>query len=400
MIGAKRIREKIEPRFGEMVEDLRQVVSIDSPTFPGAGAAKVAAYFEERYRAICGDVDRMPGTHGTGDHLTVRFRGARPEKPKIFLIGHCDTVFPEGTAAERPFTVDGDTGRGPGVVDMKGGLVTCLYAMEALLSEGFEDFGTIVILYDTDEERGNPSSRPLIEETGEFAAAALILEPARADGSVVSARKGSAICTLSIKGVAAHAGVDPDRGRSAVEEISRQIVRYYALARPAGTMNVTGLSGGELPHIIADAASCTVEIRAEKQETLDRMRSELAEIIRSPEVEGTTLTFEEEGGRPAMEATEDTGELLKIAEEAASGAGVAFSHTGTGGGSDGNYLAPMRVPVLDGLGPVGGNLHTDEEYIELLSLVPRAVMLAGIIERVASGIRPESPDKTERQMYL
>ncbi len=394
MIGAKRIREKLGPRFGEMVEDLRRIVSIDSPTFPGAGAAKVAAHFEERYRAIGGDVDRVPGTGGAGDHLTVRFRGARPEKPKVFLIGHCDTVFPEGTAAERPFTVDGDTGRGPGVVDMKGGLVTCLYAVDALMSEGFDDFGTIVILYDTDEERGNPSSRPLIEEIGEFAAAALILEPARADGSVVSARAGNSYGKLTVKGIAAHSGNDPEKGRSAVHELAHQIVRIYELARDGGTVNITDLTGGRRAGIVAEDASCRIEFRAWQQTMLDAMQSDMKRIIGRPALDGTSLGFEFLHGRPAMERTAETDELLAVAREVAGEAGVAFSHTETGGVADGNYLAPMRVPVLDGLGPVGGNLHTEEEYIELSSLVPRAAMLAGIIERVASGIRPESPGKT------
>ena len=140
MIGAKKLRERIEPRQSEIIEDLKQVVSIDSPTFPGEGTTKVASYFEARYRNMGGDVDRIPGTHGVGDHLTIRFRGKRPEKPKLFLIGHCDTVFPEGEAARRPFTITGERAMGPGIIDMKGGLVTCLYAIEALLAEGFDDF--------------------------------------------------------------------------------------------------------------------------------------------------------------------------------------------------------------------------------------------------------------------
>ncbi|MEE9241513.1 MAG: M20 family metallopeptidase [bacterium] len=386
MIGAKKLRERLEPRREDMTEELRQVVSIDSPTFPGTGTTMVASHFEERYRALGGEVERIPGSNETGDHLTVRFRGKRPEGPTLFLIGHCDTVFPEGTAAKRPFTVEGDTGRGPGVVDMKGGLVTCFYAMEALLGEGFDDFGTIVILYDTDEERGNPSSRPLIEEIGKSASAALILEPGRADGSIVSARMGSHYGNLTVNGIAAHAGVDPDRGRSAVQEMAEQIVRIYNLARIGGTINVTGLAGGERPHIIAENASCFVEIRAWQQKTLDVMRDEMTALIQKPVLDGTSLRFDPLGGRPAMERTPDTDKLLDLAREVTTEAGVEFSHTNTGGGSDGNYLAPYRVPILDGLGPVGGNLHTAEEYIELPSLVPRAAMLAGLIERCASGI--------------
>lgn len=386
MIGAKKLRDRLEPRREDMIETLRQVVAIDSPTFPGTGTTEVASHFEERYRALGAEIKRIPGSSGTGDHLTVRFRGKRPEGQTLFLIGHCDTVFEEGTAAERPFTIEGDTGRGPGVVDMKGGLVTCIYAMEALLEEGFDDFSIIDILYDTDEERGNPSSRPLIEEMGKSAAAALILEPGRADGSVVSARMGSYYGKLTIKGIAAHAGVDPDRGRSAVQELAEQIVRIYGIARLGGTVNVTGVSGGERPHIVAENASCFVEIRAWQQGVLDAMRDEMSALIESPVLDGTSLRFEPLGGRPAMEQTPDTDKLLDLASDIAAEAGVVFSHTNTGGGSDGNYLAPHGVPILDGLGPVGGNLHTAEEYIELSSLVPRAAMLAGLIERCANGI--------------
>jgi glutamate carboxypeptidase len=386
MIGAKKLRERLEPRHEDIIETLRQVISIDSPTFPGTGTTKVASHFEERYRALGAETARIPGKGGTGDHLTVRFRGKQPDGPRIFLIGHCDTVFPEGTAAERPFTVEGGTGRGPGVVDMKGGLVTCFYAMEALLAEGFDDFGTIDILYDTDEERGNPSSRPLIEEMGKSAAAALILEPGRADGSVVSARMGSHYGNLAIKGIAAHAGVDPDRGRSAVHELAEQIVRIYGLARPGGTINVTGVTGGERPHIVAGDASCFIEVRACQQEVLDAMHDEMTALIEKPALDGTSLHFEPLGGRPAMERTPGTDRLLGLASGIAAEAGVTFTHTNTGGGSDGNYLAPYGVPVLDGLGPVGGNLHTAEEYIELSSLVPRTAMLAGLIERCAGGI--------------
>ncbi|MEE9274694.1 MAG: M20/M25/M40 family metallo-hydrolase, partial [bacterium] len=224
MIGPEALRARLAPRRAEMIEELRRVVSIDSPTFSAAGEApavgtapatgsapaagavtapgttEVAASFGPRYAALGAEVETLPGSHGTGDHLLVRFRGSRAGGPKIFIIGHCDTVFPEGEAARRPFTVEGEVGRGPGVADMKGGLVTCLFAMEALMAEGFGDFGEIVILYDTDEERGNPSSRAHIEALGRDAAAALILEPARRDGSLVTSRRGSFYGEMRVRG--------------------------------------------------------------------------------------------------------------------------------------------------------------------------------------------------------
>jgi len=384
VIGARALRERLSARRGAMVEELARAVAIDSPTFPPAGANAVASRFAERYRALGFEVERLPGARGTGDHMLARLRGRRPEGARLLLIGHCDTVFPEGEAARRPFAVEGDTARGPGVADMKGSLVACLFAVEALLEEGFGDFGEILILYDTDEERGNPSSRPLIEELGRGASAALIIEPARASGALVTARKGSIYGKIAVRGVPAHAGVDPERGRSAVLELAHQIVRLSGLERAGGTVNVTGLAGGERPHIVAGEASCHVELRAPSQARLDEMEEDLRGLLQKTFLDGTSLAFERLGGRPALERNAGTDRLLKIAEEVAREAGVPFLHTPTGGGSDGNYLCPLGVPVLDGLGPVGGNLHTEEEYLELDSLAPRAALLGGMVERLGA----------------
>ncbi|MEK6710045.1 MAG: M20 family metallopeptidase, partial [Nitrospinota bacterium] len=380
MIGAGALRSRLEAQRARMVETLAQAVGIDSPTFPGQGAGAVASLFAGRYRALGAEVERLPGAEGTGDHMLARFRGARPGGPKVILLGHCDTVFPEGEAARRPFTVQGERARGPGVADMKGSLVACLFALEALAREGFRPAGEVLVLYDTDEERGNPSSRPHIERLGRDAAAALVIEPARADGSVVSSRKGSVYSKLSVQGVEAHAGVDPERGRSAVVELAHQILRACALERPGGTVNVTGLAGGERPAIVAGEASCFVELRADTQATLEEMERELLALAGRPALEGTKLAFERRGGRLAMERNAKTGWLIGLAAEVAREAGFTLTHTPTGGGSDGNFLSPLGVPVLDGLGPVGGNLHTEAEYLEVPTLAQRAALIAGLVE--------------------
>ncbi len=385
MIGAAVLRASLEAREGEIIEQIAEVVAIDSPTFPPAGTNRVCAHFAEKYRAMGAGVEMIPGTHGTGDHMLATFTGARKEGPCVFLVGHCDTVFPEGTAAQRPFSVRDGVAYGPGVADMKGCLVTCQFAIESLLAEGFDAFTKIQVLYDTDEERGNPSSRPVIERIGKDAAAALIIESGRADGSVVSARKGSCFGKLSASGVSAHAGVEPEKGRSAVHELAHKMVAIQSLERAGGTINITGLAGGNRPHIVADEASCHVEVRAERQDILDDMTNALRGIVSRPHVEGTRASFENISGRPAMEPNAQTERLLSAASEVAREAGVAFRHTSTGGGSDGNYLSPLGVAVLDGLGPVGGNLHTDEEYLELDSIAPRGALLGGLIERLCSG---------------
>ena len=384
MIGAATIRNALEARQEEIIEQIAHVVSIDSPTFPGKGTNAVSSHFAEKYRAMGADIEMIPGTHETGDHLLATFHGKRKNGPHIFLIGHCDTVFPEGTAAQRPFTVKEDIAYGPGVADMKGCLVTCQFVMEALLAEGFEEFGKISVLYDTDEERGNPSSREVIERIGEDASAALIIESGRANGSIVSSRKGSCFGRLRVSGVSAHAGVDPEKGRSAVHELAHQMVAIQKLECAGGTVNITGLSGGRRPHIVADEASCHVEMRAERQAIFDSMTDELRRITSSPHIEGTHSEFQELGGRPVMEFNAGAKRLVSIAAEIAEDAGVEFMHAPSGGGSDGNYLSPLGVAVLDGLGPVGGNLHTDEEYLELDSIAPRGALLGGLIERLSS----------------
>ena len=384
MIGAAAIRKALEARKDEIIDQIAHVVNIDSPTFPNTGTNAISSHFAEKYRAMGAEVEMIPGTHETGDHLLATFHGARKSGPHIFLIGHCDTVFPEGTAAQRPFTMKGEIAYGPGVADMKGCLVTCQFAMEALLAEGFEEFGKISILYDTDEERGNPCSRNVIERIGEDAAAALIIESGRANGSTVSSRKGSCFGRLLVSGVSAHAGVDPEKGRSAVHELAHQMVAIQKLEREGGTVNITGLSGGHRPHIVADEASCYVEVRAERQAIFDSMTDELRRITSSPHIEGTRSEFEILGGRPVMEFNAGTERLVSIAAEIALDAGVEFMHAPSGGGSDGNYLSPLGVAVLDGLGPVGGNLHTDEEYLELESIAPRGALLGGLVERLSS----------------
>ena len=383
MIGAAAIRKALEVRQEEIIEQIAHAVSIDSPTFPSKGTNAVSSHFAEKYRAMGADVEMIPGTYETGDHLLVTFLGKREIGPHIFLIGHCDTVFLEGTAAQRPFTIKDEIAYGPGVADMKGCLVVCQFAMEALLAEGFEEFGKISILYDTDEERGNPSSRELIERIGKDAAAALIIESGRANGSIVSSRKGSCYGKLLVSGVSAHAGVDPERGRSAVHELAHKMVTIQNLEQKGGTINFTGLSGGDRPHIVADKASCHIEVRADRQTTLDSMTDELLRIVSKSHIEGTHSEFKKISGRPAMEFNHGTEKLLSIAAVIARDAGVELKHGPTGGGSDGNYLSPLGVAVLDGLGPVGGNLHTDEEYMELDSIAPRGALLGGLIESLS-----------------
>ena len=239
--------------------------------------------------------------------------------------------------------------------------------------------------FNSDEERGNPSSRTIIEKLAKNISVGLIIEPARADGSIVSSRKGSVIGKLEIRGIAAHSGVEPEKGASAIYEITRKITEIAKLKIQNGNVNVTGLMGGERPHIVAEKAECLIELRASEQSTLNKTNKRIKEIVTNKTfIPKTKSTYKIIGQRPAMELNQRTSALLKITEKIYKKARMKFSHTSTGGGSDGNYLSAMGIPVLDGLGPIGGNLHTELEYSKLESIPRRGAILGALILQISS----------------
>ena len=366
-------------------DEIREIVNMDSPTFPSEGANKITNYFLKRFNLLGIKSKKLKGTKGTGDHLLTTIQGKQKSKSKILIVGHCDTVFPLQTSDKRPFKIKGKTAYGPGVADMKSSLITCLHVIEFIQKNYLEEVGKIQILYNTDEERGNPSSRSIIEKLGKDCTAALIIEPARADGSIVSSRKGTVIGKLETLGVAAHSGVEPEKGASAVYEITRKITEISKLKVKNGTINVTGLSGGERPNIIAEKAECCIELRASEQEILKETTKKIKTIIKNkPFIQNTKSTYKILGQRPAMELNKKTDYLLKLIEKIYENARLNFSHTSTGGGSDGNYLSAMGIPVLDGLGPIGGRLHTKLEYLQLESIPKRGAILGSLILELSS----------------
>jgi glutamate carboxypeptidase len=314
---------------------------------------------------------------------------AAGEGPSVLLIGHLDTVFEPGTAANRPFGIRGDRAHGPGVSDMKAGLLTGLYAIAAL-RETADDQGAwlpverLVLVANPDEEIGSPSSTPLIHEAAREADVALVLEGARENGDIVSSRKGMMDIRLTLHGRAAHAGVEPHKGRSAVLEAAHKIVAVHGLNGrwPGATFNAGVVRGGTRPNIVADEASVVIDVRGLQRADLEVGEEAIRAIAGSSTVPDVTTDVELLARWWPMEKLERSSHLVELAVGLADALGFPLVDASTGGASDANSTSGLGVPSLDGLGPVGGLDHAPGEYVEVPSIVPRTALLAGLLEAI------------------
>jgi glutamate carboxypeptidase len=300
---------------------------------------------------------------------------------RVLLIGHMDTVFPEGTAAARPFRIDGERAFGPGVSDMKGGLLAGLYAVRCLQRIGFRDFASITYVCNPDEEIGSPFSGPHILERAKEADLCLVLEGARENGDIVSARKGVTDLRILIQGRAAHAGVEPERGRSATLQAAHTTIALHELNGrwPGVTVNVGVIQGGTRPNVVAERCELHVDVRAPTAESFQEAVSTVKLLAQSRAVPGTEVEVVPMSGFPPMEKTDGTAVLVERAKSLAAELGFELRDAATGGASDANPVAGLGVPTLDGLGPIGGGDHSPAEWLDLSSVVPRMAMLAGLI---------------------
>jgi glutamate carboxypeptidase len=295
-----------------------------------------------------------------------------------------DTVFDPGTAAERPFRTDGRTAYGPGVTDMKSGLLTGLYGLRSVLQQtrdGGLPFERIVFIANPDEEIGSPSSTPHIRALAEDMDACFVLECARANGDIVSARKGTIDLVLTVHGRAAHAGVEPEKGRSAILEASRLIRELHRLNGrwPGVTVNVGVIAGGTRPNVVAERCALEVDVRATDAASQDEAEAAIRSIAAATEVPDTTVDVERRARHRPMEKLERSGRLVDHARAIAERLGFEVKDTATGGASDANTTSGLGVPSLDGLGPIGGNDHSPAEYLDLGSVVPRTALFAGLL---------------------
>ncbi|MET3575067.1 M20 family metallopeptidase [Bhargavaea ullalensis] len=376
------MNEFLQAREEEMLGLLEQLVNIDSGSRNKQGIDQIGEILKEEYIALGFDVQTIE-EEIQGNHLVIRHPDAK--EPEILIVAHMDTVFRDGTAAVRPFSIVDGVAHGPGVVDMKASLVSLLFAVKALSDSGRPGIENIEILLTSDEEIGSITARPLIEAHTEGKKAALIMEPARKDGSLVSGRKGGGDYAIRVHGVAAHSGIEPEKGRSAVEELAHKIIKLHALTDPEEgiTVNVGIIEGGDATNVVTPEAVAWVDIRTTKLSQADLLDRKIREICAVPDVEGTTITVEGSIDRPPMERTEGTARLVELIKGIGKDIGIDVTDTKTGGGGDASYTSAAGVPTIDGLGPVGGNAHRDDEYMEVATFVPRCRLLAETIAKLS-----------------
>jgi glutamate carboxypeptidase len=387
MTEAKRLADLSSYRYDEFVDALAQMVNIDCGSFTPHGVNRIADLCQARFEADSWKVERRrhrpaAGEPQLGDIVIGRLYGAGG--PRILMIGHTDTVFDAGTAAMRPFSIAGDRATGPGVSDMKGGLLTGFFAVEVLEEAGFDAFGSITYVCNPDEEIGSPWSRDTIREEAGRADVAFVLEGARENGDIVSARKGVSDYEIEIIGRAAHAGVEPERGRSAVLEAARKIIALHDLNGrwPGVTVNAGVVRGGTRMNVVAERCTIEVDVRSPQEATLAEAEAAVEAIANTHTVPDIEVAIAGGKWHRPMEKGEAAARLAQVAVDVARDLGFDVRDSSTGGASDANTTSAAGVPTLDGLGPVGGDDHGPREWIDLTSVVPRIALLAGIMTRL------------------
>jgi glutamate carboxypeptidase len=365
--------------------DLERLVNTDCGSYTPEGVDRIGAFVADFLRRAGASVETRPDPEGRlGATVIGTWSGERATAggPRLLLIGHMDTVFDAGTAAERPFSIDAEgIARGPGVTDMKSGLLAGLYAMRALAERGPLPFERVTFVANPDEEIGSPSSTPHIREIATDVDACLVLECARANGDIVSSRKGILDAKITVHGRAAHAGVEPEKGRSAILAAADLVTRLHALnGRWDGvTVNVGVIAGGTRPNVVGERCSLEVDLRAVRRADLETAEAEIRSMLGSLVVPDTTAALDEMARWWPMEKLERSGRLVDHAKALARRLGFEVNDAATGGASDANSTAGMGVASIDGLGPIGGLDHSPGEYLEVASVVPRTTLLAALI---------------------
>jgi glutamate carboxypeptidase len=369
------------------LDDLRALVDIDSGTYTPAGVARVAEYLRPRYAELGCDVELRSGRE-LGPLLLARRRGNGG--PRVLLIGHMDTVFPEGEAGRRPFRVADGRACGPGVLDMKAGLLAGLYALRLLGAAGEAPYGALTIVCNPDEEVGSPESGPLIRELAGEADAAIVLEPGRAPDAVTVARKGVGGFTLAVRGVAAHAGTEPEKGRNAILELAHRIVALQAINGTIDgvTVNVGTVAGGERPTVVPEEARAGIDVRAPSAAAMRAVEEALRRAAAERVVPDVEVRLSGGFVHLPFEQSAASARLFALARDEAAGLGIELRGVATGGGSDGNTTAAAGVATLDGMGPSGGLAHNPGEWVAVATIPTRVALLAGVLRRLGAGWAP------------
>ncbi len=380
MTHNQRVLATLREHQHDMVADLTRLVEMESPTDNKSALDRLGEHLATRLQHLGAEVEVFPQAQA-GDHLRARWGSSEGEgEGGLLLLCHMDTVWDMGTLAERPVVIQDGRLFGPGAFDMKGGIVTALWAIRVLRGLNFMPKRRITLLLTSDEETGSKTSRPIVEMEALQHDAVLVLEPAQPPSAALKTwRKGVGMYQVRTIGISAHAGAAHEEGVNAIEELAHQVVAIQALTDYAAgtTVNVGVVSGGTRSNVVPESAWARVDVRVMNQAEADRLDASLRSL--QPHLKGARLEVTGGINRPPMVRTAAGLSLFQKAAEIAAELGFSVTETGTGGGSDGNFTAALGVPTLDGLGVVGDGGHAQHEHVVISSLPERAALLAGLL---------------------
>lgn len=386
------MREFAESRYDRFLEDLETVVNIDSGSGYAPGLMEVSSFFQDRFERLGWPTHLLQFNEGAVPCLEI-VNGRLPAESDRFdflFLGHMDTVFPQGTVSQRPFSMQQGRAFGPGVCDMKGGLVTVLYVAEILQQTGLSHDLSLCIAFNSDEEVGTRGSQKWLEGLAARSQRVLVFEPCRPGGQRVLQRKGVGFFEVICSGRAVHAGVEPEKGANAVLELAHQVIKVSGFGRPemGTTVNVTTIAGGNAINVIPASAQSTFDVRFSSMDEMHRIKAAFHELSGSRHIEGARVQVKGDVNRPPMVPSKATVKLWESIAAIGEKLGMKMDLIGTGGGSDGNFTAAMGIPTIDAMGPRGDAPHSEGEYLELDSVVPNIHLICEILAAASSGALP------------
>lgn len=367
----------------EYLSDLKTLCAIDSGHRHAPGAEAMADYFESRYQALGLKIERKYYDNNTHAPMLLVRNSDDPEIDVLF-VAHMDTVFVPGTAAEWPLTVDENgIGHGPGCVDCKGGCLSIYYLLRQMLADGACKFRFCVAM-NSDEEKGSAYSRAYFEELAQHTKYCLVFEPGRANDEFVGCRKAGDNYIVRCHGIAAHSGVEPEKGASAILELSRWIPELYKLTDYEGgtTINIGRFTGGADGGSVPDYAEFTISFRYMDDKAAEKLRALFERMKQDRFDPRTTIEVEQKSHRPGMVPHAATEKLFDVLKEAGEELNQPVVLLTTGGASDGNWISPYGVATLDGCGPCGASLHTRNEYLKTQTVEQRLDIMWRLLEKL------------------
>ncbi len=386
------MRALVESRYDQFISDLETLVNIDSGSENPPGLTAVRDFLLNRLSPLGWHTAAHDFVDGRVPCLEAVSPGAAEKNNRFdfLFLGHMDTVFGEGVSGQRPFGIQGGRARGPGVCDMKAGLVTMLHVAEIITQMGLASALSVCMGFNSDEEVGSRGSRAWFEGLAENSDQVLVFEPCRATGHRILHRKGGGGFDVLCHGKAAHAGAEPHKGANAVVELAHQVLKISDFARPdlGSTVNVTVISGGTVDNVIPDFAKASVDVRFSSVEEAHRLEACFQQVPDNPVNSGVRIEVKGGFNRMPMVPSQKTERLWDRIAAIGTDIGLEMKHTSTGGCSDGNFTAALGIPTIDAMGPIGGDAHNADEYVELSSIVPNTLLICEVLKAAAEGSLP------------